>query len=130
MSKQKQVFIAGGLLLVAIIGAGFYVSSRTSATSPTPTTHAKAKATPVAAKCLEESASLTLPTGSRDDIELSAISYLIDVPAGTNVDVKIASYDTNKITGSDRYPAKYGSYNFVMEKQGGNWAVTDFKQCE
>jgi hypothetical protein len=61
---------------------------------------------------------------------MAAVSYLIDVPAGTNVDVKIASRSDSKVTGSDHYPAKYGNYNFVLSKQSSNWVVTDFKRCK
>jgi hypothetical protein len=65
-------------------------------------------------------------------MEMAAISYLNDVPAGTVVDVKIASFSEDKVTGSDRYPAKYGNYNFVLAKQNGDggWRVTGFERCK
>jgi hypothetical protein len=127
MRKRKLLFIAAGMVLVAAIGTIIYITNRSTTT---PTTYAKAKATRIAAKCMGEGTSLGLSSASaRESIEQSAISYLIDVPAGTNVGVKIASLTSNRITGSDRYPAKYGSYNFVMEKQDGNWIITNFKHC-
>ena len=60
---------------------------------------------------------------------MNALLYLSDVPAGTNVDVKLASYAPNEVTGTDYYPAKYGNYNFTMEKQSDGWHFTDFKHC-
>jgi hypothetical protein len=97
--------------------------------SATPETFAKAKATTTTAKCLTEDATLTVPAKERSAIEMAAVSYLIDVPAGTNVDVKLATYSTDRVTGSDHYPVKYGNYNFAMVKQSEGWVITDFKRC-
>ena len=127
MHKQTSLYVIAGLLIVAVVGVIYFSSRGTAAT--TPTTYAKAKATPATAKCQDEASSLKLPSGARNDIELSAISYLTDVPAGTNVDVKLASYSADKVTGSDRYPEKYGNYNFTLQKQNGSWAVTGFNRC-
>ena len=125
MSKRAILFVAGTLLLILVVSIALYALDQSQVT---PETYAKAKVTPTAEKCLEENAALSV-IPDRDTIELAAISYLIDVPAGTHVEVKIATYSDSKITGSDRYPAKYGSYNFEMAKQNGNWNITKFKRC-
>jgi hypothetical protein len=122
-----MLLAAAALIFVA---AGSVVAYKlTRPASKVPTTYAAARRTPVAGKCLEQSVALTVLPDDRNTIELAAISYLIDVPAGTNVDVKIASYSKDVITGSDRYPSKYGSYNFTMNKQNGDWIITGFTRC-
>lgn len=112
--------------LVVLTGVYVFMVTRPSAT---PDTYAKAKTTQASAKCLVEDTTLAIPHDQRDAIELAAVSYLVDVPAGTNVDVKIAKYAKDEVTGADYYPSKYGTYNFAMAKQSDNWIITDFKRC-
>ena len=58
-------------------------------------------------------------------------SYIYDVPAGTNVDINIATYDTKAtIAGSLVYPKEYGSYNFTLTKQSEGWRYTKFDGCK
>ena len=124
MKKRNVLLAVAGLII--LIGIYAYMATRPSAT---PETYSKAKSTTTTEACLAEDSSLTVPASERNSIEMAAVSYLIDVPAGTNVDVKLATYSEDKVTGSDHYPDKYGNYNFVMTKQGGNWIITDFNHC-
>jgi hypothetical protein len=125
MKKQNVLYVLIGL--VVLIGVYVYMVARPAAT---PETYTKAKATKPTAECLAENTALTVPANERSAIELAAVSYLVDVPAGTEVDVKITTYSASKVTGSDHYPAAYGNYNFVAAKQGDGWLVTDFKRCD
>ena len=54
---------------------------------------------------------------------------ILDVPAGTQVQVNVASYHIDTVTGSLLYPPKYGSYNFTLHKQPGGWYFTRFTGC-
>jgi hypothetical protein len=72
---------------------------------------------------------VNVTASERNTIEMTALTYLIDVPAGTNVDVRLASYSPTTVTGTDYYPAKYGSYNFAMTKHPNGWYFTDFLHC-
>jgi len=55
---------------------------------------------------------------------------IYDVPAGTNVDVNISSYNPDTtVGGSLLYSEGYGSYNFTLTKQGGVWRYTAFTRC-
>jgi hypothetical protein len=126
MQKRNIALVAVVILAVAAVGVILYALSRPTLA---PTTYVAAKATPASSKCLEQSATLAVIEG-RDAMEQAAISYLTDVPAGTNVDVKIASFSEDAVTGSARYPAKYGNYNFTLTKQGGSWQVTGFEHCK
>lgn len=122
-----MLFAATGLAILIGVGTYAYMTTRPIAT---PETYVKAKATETTAKCLAADATLTIPDDEHRAIELSAVSYLVDVPAGTEVDVRIATYSDNKVTGSDHYPDKYGNYNFAMDKRSEGWVVTDFERCE
>jgi len=56
---------------------------------------------------------------------------IYDVPAGTNVDVSVASYDepSSTIGGSLAYSNQYGSYNFLLQKQSDGWRYVAFIRC-
>lgn len=57
-------------------------------------------------------------------------SYIYDVPAGTKVDVNVATYNKKDIvTGSLAYDKHYGSYNFTITKQSDGWRYTQFSGC-
>jgi hypothetical protein len=124
---RNTLLVGSSIAIVAVAAVILYMASRPGIT---PTKYAEAVRTPASETCLKSNPAVTVPAGVRNSIELSAISYLMDVPAGTNVDVKLASYSTQHVTGSDQYPAKFGSYNFVMNKQRGDWIITDFKHCK
>lgn len=81
-------------------------------------------------KCLGGDTAIDLPAEERTDIEYTSMSHVYDIPAGTELDVNIASYSDDTVTGSNLYEGDYGNYNFVLSKQNGNWAVTEYKRCE
>lgn len=73
--------------------------------------------------------------GSYPAFDLAATSGIIDVPAGTNVDENIHSYDGKTVTGSLAYPAKYGNYNFKIvpsskAKPYSQWKMTYLTACK
>lgn len=130
MHNRKLLIAILAIIVILAAALTTYVLTRPSAATITPQYYAKAKATPVVDKCLSANKSLKISASDRSTVEMIAMSHLIDVPAGTNVDVRIASYSKEKVTGSDIYPSKYGSYNFALEKQNGNWTVTSFQRCD
>lgn len=57
-------------------------------------------------------------------------SHIHDAPAGTNVDVNIASYSNNDtITGSLIYSGNHGSYNFTLTSRPEGWRYATFTGC-
>lgn len=127
MRKRNLVIIGTCLIILAVaVTAAAMLGRRDHITSE----HwAQAKATSAAVRCRADNAGLKLAKSTRDTIEMNALGHLIDVPAGTNVDVRIASYSPTRVAGSDHYPAKYGDYNFVMTKQHDGWHFTEFRHC-
>lgn len=121
--------MATGLGVAVLMGAGAFAYAKSRTTETTPHYWAKAKTTPATGACLKANDKLDVPANVRSDIELTAMTYLIDVPAGTNVDIKLATYSTTTATGSDYYPDKYGTYNFAMSKDSSGWRITEFKRC-
>lgn len=132
MLKRKAVVVVSLVVVAAVIGTLLYMYLR-------PTTlpiaaegipYAKAKKMPVVASCVDENHALHLTSEQRNGVEQGAMSYLYDVPAGTNVDIMISAYSQNAATGSARYPAKYGSYNFTLQKDTrGDWRFTTYEHC-
>ena len=121
MKKRNILFLSLIILVIVAIGVGTYTLTRPETTT---------KSLSYGMTCLATNSTLTIPTNKRTVIEQLAMSHLYDVPAGTNVDVLLASYSKDQATGSARYPAKYGSYNFAMKKQtNGDWQFTKFDRC-
>ena len=126
MRKRTILIVAACAALILTVGGAAYTMTRTTAT---PHFWAKAKATRATVACLAANQHLNVPKSVRSDIEQNALLYLQDVPAGTNVDVRLATYSAASVTGSDYYPAAYGNYNFTMTKGSDGWRITDFKRC-
>lgn len=81
-------------------------------------------------RCLEEGEEIEVSTEERTDIEYASMSHIFDVPAGTELDVKIATYSEGEVTGSNLYKGNYGNYNFTLTNQNGDWTVTKYQPCE
>ncbi|HSX34911.1 MAG TPA: hypothetical protein VLF62_04675 [Candidatus Saccharimonadales bacterium] len=130
MHKRNLLFTGAALVVVLVVGFITYNLKQSPAAALTAPNYAKAKSAPSVGACLTANKAITLPANERDKVEIGAISHLVDVPAGTHVDVQVATYSNDKVTGSDRYPDKFGSYNFILSKQGYGWTVTQFQRCE
>lgn len=140
MQKKNIVIIAATLLVLAAVAAYVFTRPGTASDEPaanqksdpliTSNYYAEAKKTTSAGACLEEDTQVSITPDERTNVEYASMIHLHDVPAGTNVDIKIATYSETEVTGSDRYPDEYGSYNFTMTKKDSDWSVTTFQRCE
>ena len=92
-------------------------------------------------ECLRSTAlAQEIPVKDRTGIENAVVTSIIDIPAGTNVDVRIATFSDTEVTGSAIYPDAYGSYNYVVKKAStsdasssdyfAGWKVTSFVACK
>lgn len=66
--------------------------------------------------------------------DLATTMGILDVPTGTNIDVSVNSYDGKVVTGSVKYPQKYGTYNFSIvpsskPKPYQQWTMTSLIAC-
>ena len=81
--------------------------------------------------------SLSIPQSESGFITNAAVMGILDVPAGTNVDVFIKVYTDTKASGTVVYPDTYGSYNFTTSKQAnkpsdsltGEWSIDSLQAC-
>jgi|GEM_PF-1557002 len=84
-------------------------------------------------KCLANDAAIKTQVEKLDGLAEDSgkwSSEIYDVPAGTNVQVNVATYsDSDMVTGSLIYPEQYGSYNYMLMKSGGSWQFTQFTRC-
>lgn len=140
MNKRKLTYAAIVIVVLGILGAAYMLSrpekintpkAETTNSSLTSNRYAEARISPTnGLACLEENSLININPDELTEIEYTSMSHVYDVPAGTNVDVMIASYSDEKVTGSNLYDGDYGNYNFVLSKNNGEWAVTEYKRCE
>jgi hypothetical protein len=144
---KKRILVSGGVLLVAAAVLVIAVLSHGHA-EPTvlkDVTLKQAKALSIDdAPCAKTNTSVTVSKQDQTNIENSVMGYIIDVPAGTNVDINIAAYDGETASGSAIYEKNYGMYNFTVKKgvvsdvngqivSNNNdrpWTVSFYKQCK
>lgn len=111
-------------------------AQRDNAAEPTTVAEVQSAKQGAPPKCLADNTSLQVDADDRSNIEMTAVTQLTDVPAGTTTVVNIATYDGSKATGSELYPEKYGTYNFTAEKNASaadnqiKWKITSFTACE
>jgi len=129
MNKKLLYGLLGIAVIVAVIG--FIISKHTTST---PTTVANAQKVAIANRpaCkADNSKALNLSASEQNAVGEAAVSFIIDVPAGTNADVHIATDNGKVVTGSTIYPGTYGRYNFTATNQGGGvWKVTSYTACK
>lgn len=141
MNKRPLVLLTIFVFAVGAIGAFIFMKEQpgynpeTESTRQesklTPNHYEEARATPTnGVKCLEENSLVDLTTEERTDIEYKSMAHLFDIPAGTNLDVKIATYSADEVTGSNQYEGDYGNYNFVLSRQNKDWVITEYLRCE
>lgn len=135
LSRLSQVVALTATVLLLLTSIMIYLNYRSAEDASdqqaiVSSNYVDAKSTPVSGRCLSESPELKIGSSDRGRLELIAMSHLMDVPAGTEVDINFATYSYDQATGSSTYPEKYGSYNFVLTKKSGDWAVAEFKRCD
>lgn len=136
MNKKLVLIASVALVILIACGVGFiilqYPPQRDTGLKAISTKQALALAKNET--CLSNSADIktkveSLPGLAEDGGVWTGQIY--DVPAGTNVEVNVATYNTtDSITGSLAYPKEYGSYNFTLTKQSDGWRFTTFTGCQ
>lgn len=92
------------------------------------------------AACTTKDDSPKLKVTKSDEFNLSnaAVSEISNVPAGTQADVNIKTYNGSTASGSTIYAGAYGSYNFTAVKNKSirepsnqiDWTITSFVPCK
>lgn len=124
---KKHTFVLVSVLIIALALVGIILFN----SKKTDSQHQAAEKYKPA--CMVKDDRIALDADERQNIELVALGELMTVPAGTEVDVNIATHTTSQVTGSAIYPEKYGTYNFTLGRENGDpkkgWAVTKFVTC-
>lgn len=136
-NKKIVIFVSIAALVVAVALIAGLVLTRTDAngaSEPASISIKAARALPKDNKCLANNATTKSKVQAQEGLSEDGgfwTSYIYDVPAGTNVDVSIATYNgSDSITGSLAYSDQYGSYNFIATKQADGWRYTHFANCQ
>lgn len=136
--KLLIVFLALGIVIISVIAVVLFINRDTSFTGTTLSDIQKTLKDDSPA-CLKSSKTVSIPAKDEHGLETAVVSAIIDVPAGTNVDVRVASITATKATGSSKYDGNYGTYNYVAEKVAdvssndqspSIWKVTSFVACK
>lgn len=134
---KKKMYIAFPVLLFTIgTVAAIAAFSGFGEAQQTTVAQAKVNAKGPLPQCLTDNAQLSPDANEREGIEFAATSQLIDVPAGTNTTVNLATYDGSTATGSELYPKDYGTYNFTAKRDASAsasqtaWKMTSFAACK
>jgi CxxC motif-containing protein len=139
--KQKT-YIASLVVILAVIVLAVVRVNQTMNNIMKPETYQSAKAisTNNLPGCYGSVAKVSVSTATT--IGDSVVNQLTNVPAGTNVTDKIATYDGNRASGSIIYPGNYGKYNFIVKKNTNTaypydpsdpydqWVVVSFIECK
>ncbi len=150
--KKKYIVLLGILVLIVVAGGIGLAkksnkpdSSAASAQSSGDTqlnlkfSDLQAHYPPEPDACLanNDDPSLKLDAADQANIVDAVVGTVIDIPAGTNVDVHVKTYDETNATGTSVYESTYGAYNFTAKKHNakgnsnqGSWVVTDFVACK
>ena len=138
-SKKHTLLItliaAGAIIIAVVAGIVIFVYTHNAASAPlTSISTQQARALPTDETCLANNSSIKTQVEKMDGLSEDFgpwTSHIYDVPAGTNVDVAINSYNrSDSITGSLAYSGDYGSYNFTLTKQTDGWGYTRFTGCK
>lgn len=149
--NKKYVALIGILVLAVMVGIGLVMLTNNNSSSATPVQDNKQAyvshtfsymqahypTNPEVCLATSNDPSLKVDAIDRTDIENSVVGTITDIPAGTNVDVYVKTYDKTNITGSSLYESTYGTYNFIAKKAKANassqseeWLVTTFEACK
>ncbi len=136
---NKKFRLAVGLVgIIAVVVVLLLILHRPNQYQPTTLSKVPRSATPPA--CVQDRDNPNLSVKSEDQtfIANAVTLSIIDVPAGTNVDVHLKSYSESGASGTAIYSGKYGRYNLVASKTSSNtsndyeggWKITSFEVCK
>lgn len=145
-TKAKIIIVVSLVGLGTVITVGLLLNNRpTAATIPPMSSFEQARELSKGAKdtCLGDNQQAA-DAVTRDDhrtvdeygefsrFEMIASEGIMDVPAGTNYEVAINSYDNNLAKGSLAYEKEYGTYNYTIKKlpKAGEWEFVSMTACE
>lgn len=130
-----SIFVAVVVLLVVV--GGFLLTrnqKNDTVSEPVSISTDQALALPRDSQCLINAAAIKTKAQAQKGLgEEDGLwtSHIYDVPAGTNVNVSIATYNgSDTVTGSLEYSNGYGSYNFTVTKKVDDWVYTRFIGCK
>lgn len=132
--KLTLALSAAGVIAVVLLLSIF----RPKLYQPTTLSKVPRSATPPACVQGSDDSNLSVEASDKTFIASTVAASIIDVPAGTNVDVNLRSYNSTNAAGTAIYPGTYGRYNFEAKKiasnnknsYDGGWKITHFESCK
>lgn len=121
---KKRAIWGAGVVAVVLAATGVLVYAHKAPAAEKP-------------QCLASSAKAAPTDKDLNDIQMAAMEADMTVPAGTNADVRVATYDGSAATGSVIYGKNYGAYNYSVSKDTSrparpnyvNWKLDSVTPC-
>lgn len=136
-TNKRRIIIGGSIALLLVVGLGIgYAVTRSNQFTPTTLANVQKSDSGVACLQTKDNSALSVASQNSNFIGNAVATSIIDVPAGTNVDVYFKSFDNTNATGTAIYAGKYGTYNFTAIKTQtgpsytGGWTITHFAACK
>jgi hypothetical protein len=132
LKKGHILAIAGGIVVIlGVVAVVLLMQNRSDEYTRHTLSETKANApvNPAACTAKSDDPNLKISASEQTDIFNAVVTSITDIPAGTEVNVYVASYDNATTNGSIVYAGDYGSYNFTATKQSGAWRVKTFEMC-
>lgn len=123
------------VIIVAMLGIAatvFVIQNRSGVFTPRTLAEVKAQASGTPSTCSDTSGTskLSVPDEDQTGIFNAVVSSIVDIPAGTQADVHVTTYDGIGAAGVIVYGGDYGDFNFSAVKQSNAWQVTTFEVCK
>lgn len=142
----RWLILSVGLIsVICLVLLGYHYSSRTAEPIPPGALLEQARELSKGRKgvCLDTNQQAASAVGADDGylewngekiskFEMAAGFAIADIPAGTDYDVIVNSYDDGVARGSMVYQGDYGSYNYEMKKSSakGEWSLVSTVACK
>ena len=128
--NSKTIILVAATLLVATAFGGIAWLMAHQSFHPTTLSNVQSRAPKQTCLLAQDDPAVKIPEPALTDLSYAVMSSIIDVPAGTNVDIHFKSFTGTQATGTSVYQGTYGSYNFAAEKKPAGWIITSFDPCK
>ena len=128
--NSKTIILVAATVLVATAFGGIAWLMAHQSFRPTTLSNVQSGAPKQTCLLTQDDPAVKIPEPALTDLSYAVMSSIIDVPAGTNVDIYFKSFNDTQATGTSVYQGTYGSYNFTAEKKPTGWIITSFDPCK
>lgn len=135
--SRKPYLLIAAISIIGLAGLAVLLSLQHQGFTPTKLQEITKDGAKETCLILQDDPSVKMDTQEATFLANASVSSIIDIPAGTSVDLHVKTYDGKTATATQVYGGSYGSYNLTAQKVGdtsdtfsGGWKVISFHQCQ